>query len=412
DAAEIKLHSKVMVIGGNRVFSGSANFSAAGFKGNIETGRLVTSDALAKAVTTRFMDIVWEKGSTLKGVETVPFEKRVPLTAPPKLDTPIEDVVFLVFDFETTGFVPSHDERILSLSFEARRYKRDGSYEIIDELNEYVDPGTDAFGRPFEIPKRAVEVHGLDRETLEKLGAKPVREVAPKVVAMLQRLAEEGPVVPTGQNTAFDLRFFDFLLSRPELGAEVDGETVHYRMQPPFIDTAQVSAKIFPDSFAHDLDAIMKRLGIKPRKDLPRHDARADVVYTGDALGKLVERGKLAEFGELLGPDRIEINEPMPLWADPKGGDSGVRFDLNESGTLLAVLEDEKGSPTRNVQRLEVGEVKGTSVEVNATIRWKGEDRILNGWIDGNRISFKLPGCVYEKLRDAGVDVGVPGVLT
>ncbi len=73
DEHDVKLHAKVMILGGNRVLGGSANFSTRGMSFNVEDGRLVESSSVATAFRAVMFEPVWEHGLVIEPMETVSF---------------------------------------------------------------------------------------------------------------------------------------------------------------------------------------------------------------------------------------------------------------------------------------------------------------------------------------------------
>ncbi|MEO0814270.1 MAG: phospholipase D-like domain-containing protein, partial [Myxococcota bacterium] len=127
DEHDIKLHAKLIVIGGNRVLGGSANFTKQGMNENIEDGKLVRSTAVAKLFTENLFEPVWKHALEPTPMRFVSHGRRTLAFPPYPHDATIKDSVFLVYDVETTGWEAEHDERILSVSAVAMRQKADGT---------------------------------------------------------------------------------------------------------------------------------------------------------------------------------------------------------------------------------------------------------------------------------------------
>lgn len=409
----LKLHAKIMILGGNRVLGGSANFSKNGLNNNIEDGRLVRCRRVAQAFTNILFEPIWAKASDVEKLELVPDADRVPLLAAVPMQTAIKDAVFLVFDFETTGFVPSHDERILGMSAQAVRVRADGSLEVLGELNRYVTPGHDLFGEEFEIPRVTTHVHGLDKKTLAEKGAVHMRQALPELVGFIHEMQKHGPLIMVGQNVPYDLRFLDHTLARKGLAIERDGKPQHFKIDVPYVDTVDVSWRVFPTEKSHDLDALIARLGIARRADLQRHDAYGDVVYTAQALGKLVAAGGLRTVGDLMGDDMVQFTGPT-LLTGADGAAGAQQLEFNEPGKLIVRLRDLATGQFDEGRRVNLVEVLGRSgnrVEIAAVVgRGKNEQR-YRGFVDAAKVQFRSPGRVFYELRENGCPLDKPKVI-
>lgn len=411
---DLKLHSKICIIGGNRVLGGSANFSNNAFTNNVEDGRLVRSETVATAFTDVLFDPLWDKGLELAKLETIHESNRVSITERVTVDTKAEDLVFVVFDLETTGFSAHYDDRVVSLAAKAMRMKPDGSTEVIGEFNEYVDPGTNAFGKTFKVPWQAAKVHGLTNERLAELGARTIREVLPDFIQFLRKAQEEGEVVLAGHNVGrFDLRFLDVVLGRKVLGQDVDGETTHFKIDAPYVDSLFISRKLFPDERAHDLDTLSQRLGLAT-EDRAEHDAAEDVAMTGDAIIEMISRARdqFKTLGDMLGPDLLQISEPIFGSGTPGGP---VRYQLEKpEGKKLVLQKKERDgsySDAKRVLDLQVVGRAGDHVEVNAVVGTARNNEELTFYLPLDGLEFRSDGILYHQLREDGVDIPRPEIL-
>lgn len=190
----------------------------------------------------------------------------------PVADSRLEDLTYVVFDTETTGLAPSSDE-IVQLAAVRIVNGRRVEGELLDCL---VNPG-----RP--IPPGATEVHGITDAMVAE--APSIAEVG----ARFHRFARGAVLV--AHNAPFDMAF----LRRHEaaIGARFDN---------PILDTVLLSAVVFGQTEAHDLDSLTRRLGITIPEEA-RHTALGDTMATAEALLRLIPmlraRG-LATFGEVL----------------------------------------------------------------------------------------------------------------
>lgn len=172
-------------------------------------------------------------------------------------NTPLRDLIYVVFDSETTGLDPVTDE-VVQLG--AVRVVN-GKIVAGEAFETLVKPG-------IAIPKRSTEVHGISNAMVAE---------APgfdSVCTEFQAFAEGSVFV--AHNADFDMAF----LHRQALktGQQFDH---------PVLDTVLMSAVIFGGSAVHTLDAICDRLGIVIPHAL-RHTAMGDAVATAEALVSMI----------------------------------------------------------------------------------------------------------------------------
>lgn len=415
-AAELlKLHGKFIVLGGDRVLAGSANPTASGMELNIEDGRLVRSKMVAAALTKTLFDPLWQKASSVRPMARVNDASRVPLLPSVPLDTKVEDLVFMVFDFETTGFVPGHDERIIQLAAQAVRVKKDGTLQELDKLNAYITPGTDPLGRPLQIPQNITALTGIDAARIQANGDKRLRDVLPEFVAMVQRMQKHGPVVLVGQNVPFDLRFLDHALSRAELGVKTAEGVKHFTFDSTYVDTVDVSLRLAPQEPQHNLDKQMQRLGIPQDPTLPRHDAFSDVVLTGRVLAKSIATGKLSKLEDLLGEDMLQFRDGVQTQLlSPSGSVSTHVLEFDDKKKLVLRGRDAATGALGNPERVRMVTVKGMKnglIEVGVVLGTQASPREILGTVEASKVDFRNPGPVFHKLREAGVRLAKPDVI-
>ncbi len=187
-------------------------------------------------------------------------------------DTPLDDLVFTVFDSETTGLLPHKDE-IVQLGAVRVLGGRIVPGEQIDML---VDPG-----RP--IPPASTRVH---RITDSMVAGQPRIDAASRI---LHRFAEGSVIV--AHNAPFDLAF----LRRHQAASGVE-------WSHPILDTVLLSAVVYGATEQHTLDALCKRLDVTIPAPL-RHTALGDAHATAQALVRLLPvlqaRG-MTRFGDVI----------------------------------------------------------------------------------------------------------------
>jgi DNA polymerase-3 subunit epsilon len=165
------------------------------------------------------------------------------------VDRPLRALACTVFDTETTGLQPLHDE-IISIGAVRIVNGRMLRQEIYEQL---VDPQ-----RP--IPEVAIGVHGITDIMVR--GQPTIDRVLPR----FHRFAHDTVLV--GHNVAFDLRMFE--VKAAQAGVQFD---------QPVLDTLLLSTVVHPEEASHSLEAIAARLGIKA---VGRHTALGDALLTGE----------------------------------------------------------------------------------------------------------------------------------
>lgn len=178
-------------------------------------------------------------------------------------DQPLSELIYTIFDTETTGLNPSQGDEIISLSAVRIVNGRLLRQEIFDQL---VDPR-----RP--VPLSAVQIHGISSEMLKD---QPTIE---QVLPHFFRFAE-GTVL-LAHNAAFDMRLLQLKEAKTGL-----------KFTNPVLDTLLLSAVIHPDQKDHSLEHIAQRLGINI---IGRHSSLGDAILTGEVFLKLIPL--LAEQG-------------------------------------------------------------------------------------------------------------------
>ena len=171
-------------------------------------------------------------------------------------DTPLAELIYTVFDTETTGLEPSAGDEIIQIGAVRIVNGRLLRHENIDQL---VDPRRPL--RPEGIP-----IHGITEDMVR--GQPPIAEVLPQFHAFC-----EGTVL-VAHNAAFDMRFFQ--LKEDSLGI---------RFSQPVLDTLLLSAVIHPNQESHKLEAIAERLGITI---IGRHTALGDAIVTAEVFLRML----------------------------------------------------------------------------------------------------------------------------
>ena len=178
-------------------------------------------------------------------------------------ETPLAELIYTVFDTETTGLEPSAGDEIIQFGAVRIVNGRLLRHENIDQI---VDPQRPL--RPEGIP-----IHGITEEMVR--GQPVIAKVLPQFHAFC-----EGTVL-VAHNAAFDMRFLQ--LKEDSLGI---------RFTHPVLDTLLLSAVIHPNQESHKLEAIAERLGITI---IGRHTALGDAIVTAEVFLRMLPL--LADMG-------------------------------------------------------------------------------------------------------------------
>ena len=178
-------------------------------------------------------------------------------------DRPLTDLVYTVFDTETTGLNPGQGDEIIQIGAARIVNHKLLRQECFEQL---VDPQ-----RP--IPLATISIHGIQPEMV--VGQPTIDQVLPAFHAFAQ------DTVLVAHNAAFDMRFLQ--LKEQQAGVVFDH---------PVLDTLLLSAVIHPNQDSHRLEAIAERFNVTI---VGRHTALGDALVTAEVFLKLIPL--LAEKG-------------------------------------------------------------------------------------------------------------------
>jgi DNA polymerase-3 subunit epsilon len=176
---------------------------------------------------------------------------------------PLPQIVFTVFDTETTGLQPAAGDEIISIGALRIVNGRLLQQESFDRL---VQPGR-------RLSTESIAIHGISEAMLE---GQPRIE---QVLRQFQRFAEDTVLV--AHNAAFDMRFL-----------QMQEEKTGVIFKQPVLDTLLLSQVIHPNQPQHTLEAIAARLGVAV---VGRHTALGDAIVTGEVFLAMIPL--LAEKG-------------------------------------------------------------------------------------------------------------------
>lgn len=170
-------------------------------------------------------------------------------------NTPVDDVIFVAFDFETTGLYPAKDRIV---EFGGVRFQGEA---VLGEFEGLANPG-------IPIGAEAAAVSGITDDH--------VRE-APPVAELISTFREFlGDAVLVAHNAPFDLGFLRAAVA--EAGLPEITSTV--------IDTQQLAIKAFPRRRSYSLQNLATELGLPPNR---AHRALDDAVMCMRLFRKCVD---------------------------------------------------------------------------------------------------------------------------
>lgn len=171
-------------------------------------------------------------------------------------DRPLLDLVYTVFDTETTGLNPAGGDQILQIG--AARIVN-GKLLRQETFDQLVDPQC-------LIPPAGIPIHGISQDMVR--GQPTIGQVLPAFHAFAR------DTVLVGHNAAFDMRFLQLLEADTGIGFD-----------QPVLDTLLLSALVHPSQESHRIEAIAQRFNLEVQG---RHNALGDALVTAEIFLRLI----------------------------------------------------------------------------------------------------------------------------
>lgn len=171
-------------------------------------------------------------------------------------DRLLGELIYTVFDTETTGLNPAEGDQIIQIG--ATRCVN-GKLLKQESFEQLVNPGR-------LISAAGIPIHGITQDMVR--GKPGIAEVLPAFYAFAQ------DTVLVAHNAAFDMRFLQLQESSTGLV-----------FSHPVLDTLLLSAVVHPNQEGHSLEAIAERFNINV---LGRHTALGDAFVTAEVWLRLI----------------------------------------------------------------------------------------------------------------------------
>jgi len=185
----------------------------------------------------------------------------------------ISEVLFTVFDTETTGLDYNKGDKILSVS--GVKVK---NYEVLkdDKLDEFCDPLV-------EIKSENEQIHHISNRMVR--GKPNIYELEGKIRSFFKKS------VLVAHNVKFDCNFLISNLAYTELESRVR-EAVK-------VDTVFFAAGVYPELKTYELSELCNQLDISHHDQL-RHSSLGDSIITARLFIHLLKKSKVQNIKEIL----------------------------------------------------------------------------------------------------------------
>lgn len=284
------------------------------------------------------------------------------------LETPIQDVLFSVFDTETTGDNTKREDKPIELA--AVRWNLQKSFLEIPK-SWMVDP-------KMSIHPSAVAVHGIEDEEVE--GKPLLEEVLPEFLDYINES------VLVAHNIAFDLNMLPVLKE----------------MENPKLDTLRFARQVFKigdigykghDLRSHKSQELRYWLGIKiDTMGLQAHRAAADILVTGEVFHHTLKVYLERTNGKTLGDLLEYINAPIMI--------EKMTFGKFKDRLISEAVREEAKNP-KNYFAWLLKEVHKGSMTIDPDLKTTIEYHLRNNDIDPRGLLISEPIKDWKSLANS-----------
>ncbi|MEM7678713.1 MAG: 3'-5' exonuclease, partial [Myxococcota bacterium] len=391
--------------------------------------RFYHQPALVEQITQRVFDEIFASSRPVEKLDIIPLAHRQSIFDRVPLDTPIEDLSFMAYDLETTGFAAHFGDVPVSMAAVRESLQKtenpDGTVtwaranDRIGELNARNRLGFNAFGSQQKVPKTAADIHGLTHDKLKD--EPPLQDALKQFHALAQK--EGKMAVPLAHNTKFDAPFLDLQLAKPRHA--IDGVNLE-AVDVPSVCTMELAKEALPfkkkderepdePRQSYKLTTLAEQLAGRTQSEI--HDAFEDVDLALDVLVGLANKLQARTLRDLLPEDKLYLEQQgmaFTVYAGPKGEDTVAQF-RNEADPRVATTHGRNlkdgtqmlGSP-RKIYDHQVLGFEGDRVEVELVTKTGENAESVRGWVDADQVRFYQGGEMYWGLRESGRSLRTP----
>ncbi len=210
------------------------------------------------------------------------------------LDKKIQDLSYVVFDIETTGFDPIFDQII-----EIGAVKVDGSGKVIDKFQKFV-----SLYKKEELPPKIIELTHITDDMLNQQG-----QNIDTVMGEFKDFFSDSVLV--AQNTKFDMSFIDMYYLKQK-GIFLSNIT---------LDTIDLAKHLFPNKETYKLAKLIEYFEVEYDSNA-HHRADYDALITSEifvkGMSELVVKKNKSNFNDYLEVFKIEeatVNQKKFLYS-------------------------------------------------------------------------------------------------
>ncbi|MEL6548413.1 MAG: hypothetical protein AAFQ82_27565, partial [Myxococcota bacterium] len=239
-----------------------------------------------------------------------------------------------------------------------------------------------------ETGPRPVEVAEGEEERFERQGVPDHKVVKFNTAfAQLQELAEEGHgtlrVVDTWSKDP----------ERPHLSALSQADR-----KASFVDFPHLEPEGRKRAMAKWLEGGEPR----PREN---HKALEDVTLGASVFARLIHEMGAKTVADIMPKDELHFNAGDTLEVFARAGSRSSSFSLESHNKGKLRLHKKTGQTVTN---LEVLAVEKNRLKVRITTGSGKREEVTEGYVDPNKVRFKVAGEMFYRLREAGVALALP----